>query len=203
MQLSSFSPPLPFFPLIWPHAFSSNRKPPALEHAAMTFVCHLQMCWGGLLLMQKIWWEVCPTLLPGGLCEGTTLDVLKLPPLNWPCRKDKKDPGVKLCFRPLKERWGMGQERNRRTGPRHARPWLCWARNCFFLLCDPSTAELSDTSSAVLTRRCRALIEVGLSHPCSPMILFSMGQWEVGGTPLSMRHWWDCYLPSAAPLRGC
>lgn len=46
----------------------------------------------------------------------------------------------------------------------------------FFLPCDLSTAELSDTSSAVLTRRCRALIEVGLSHPCSPMILFSMGQ---------------------------
>lgn len=45
-----------------------------------------------------------------------------------------------------------------------------------FLPCDLSTAELSDTSSAVLTRHCRALIEVGLSRPCSPMILFSMGQ---------------------------
>lgn len=46
----------------------------------------------------------------------------------------------------------------------------------FFSPCDLSTAELSDTSSAVLTRHRRALIEVGLSRPCSPMILFSMGQ---------------------------
>lgn len=46
----------------------------------------------------------------------------------------------------------------------------------FFLRCDPSTAELPDTSSAVLTRRRRGLIEVGLSHPLSPMILSSMGQ---------------------------
>lgn len=41
---------------------------------------------------------------------------------------------------------------------------------------DPSMGELSDTSSAVLTRRYRSLIEVGLSLPSSPMILFSMGQ---------------------------
>lgn len=46
---------------------------------------------------------------------------------------------------------------------------------------DLSMGELSDTSSAVLTRRYRSLIEVGLSLPSSPMILFSMGQWEVGG----------------------
>lgn len=46
----------------------------------------------------------------------------------------------------------------------------------FFSPCDLSTDELSDTSSAVLKRRRRALIEVGLSHPFSPMILFSMGQ---------------------------
>lgn len=39
-----------------------------------------------------------------------------------PAGRTKKDPGVKLCFRPLKERWGMGQERNRKTGPRHAQP---------------------------------------------------------------------------------
>lgn len=69
--------------------------------------------------------------------------------------------------------------------------------------CDLSTAELSDTSSAALTRRRRALIEVGLSQPRSPMILFSMGQWKVGGTLLSTQHWWDCYLPATGPLRGC
>lgn len=32
----------------------------------------------------------------------------------------------------MAERRGMGQKRNRKTGPKHARPWLCWARNCFF-----------------------------------------------------------------------
>lgn len=41
---------------------------------------------------------------------------------------------------------------------------------------DLSMGELSDTSSALLTRRYRSLIEVGLSLPGSPMILFCMGQ---------------------------
>lgn len=52
----------------------------------------------------------------------------------------------------------------------------CAEPGTVFFPCDPSAAELFDTSSAVLTRRRRTLIEVGLSHPCSPMIFFSMGQ---------------------------
>lgn len=86
---------------------------------------------------------------------------------------------VILCFHPLKEwqrdgEWDKGGTEKQVQGMQD--PDCAEPGTVFFLPCDLSTAELSDTSSAVLTRRCRALIEVGLSHPCSPMILFSMGQ---------------------------
>lgn len=32
----------------------------------------------------------------------------------------------------MAKRWEMGQMWNRITGPKRARPWLCWARSCFF-----------------------------------------------------------------------
>lgn len=58
-------------------------------------------------------------------------------------------------------------------------PWLCWARDCFLfpVIClrlnslTPHPPRWRDVAIA--------LIEVGSSRPGSPMILFSMGQWEV------------------------
>lgn len=107
-----------------------------------------------------------------------------------------RDTSVFLCFLPwtdsakeknkkwyvwwflLAASWRRGDDKNR---PKPCNTLTMLSQELF--PSDLSMGELSDTSSALLTRRYRSLIEVGLSLPSSPMILFSMGQWEVGGSP--------------------
>lgn len=110
----SFFCSLLFLPLIWPHAFSSNRKPSALEHVAVTFTRHLQMCWGDALLTQRIRWDGRPSSLPGGLCEGTMPDVLKHPPpplQTDPAGRTKKILVLNCVFHHLKRdgEWGRSE----------------------------------------------------------------------------------------------
>lgn len=177
------------------------RLPPV--YAVLTFKCHLQVCWGSLLLLHKFDEKLVYPRINDSCRKGYQCFVFYFyffcpvcsVELTLQKTKEKCDMCDVFYFQPVEE-WQMKENRSN-------------ACNTLSMLSqevfpsDLSMGELSDTSSAVLTRRYRSLIEVGLSLPSSPMILFSMGQWEVGGTPWRTRHWWDCYLPPAAPLRGC
>lgn len=56
--------------------------------AVLTFKCHLQVCWGGVLLLHKFDEKlVCP-LIKDSWRKGYQCFPL-LPPLNWLCRKEK------------------------------------------------------------------------------------------------------------------
>lgn len=91
--------------------------------------------------------------------------------------------------------WTKAEQKNRSNA---CKTLTVLSQELFFFSLWSISAELSDTSSAVLTRHSRALIEVGLSHPCSPMILLSMGQWKLGEPPwvYSIGGIAICLLPS-------
>lgn len=72
------------------------------------------------------------------------------------------------------------QRRQNGNGRKGSGLWLCWARKCFFFFfrCDPSRAELSDTSSAALTLNWSGFVSSPLSH--DPLL---HGSAKGGGEP--------------------
>lgn len=160
----------------------------------LTFKCHLQVCWGNTDLIRGL-------SSPHMERPGRSRDLLTSTPDTPPPKKKNLDI-ANVCW-PLIEKRHVERQGEKKKRSKACKTLSVLTQEVFYFPCDLSMPELSDTSSGVLTRHCCALIEVGLSHPCSPIILFSMGQWEVGGSPLSTQHWQDCYLPPTAPQRGC
>lgn len=141
-----------------------------------------QVCWGGLMLLNEfdeklVYPWIRDSCRKGHRCFSSASS------LELTLQKKRTKKWYVWCFQ-LAASWRRGDDKNR---PRPCNTLTVLSQELF--PSDLSMGELSDTSSALLTRRYRSLIEVGLSLPSSPMILFSMGQWEVGGSPWRTRHW--------------
>lgn len=108
-------------------AIYSMRLP--LVYVVLTFKCHLQVCWGGLLLLHKFDEKlVCPWI-QDSCRKGYQCFVLFFYFL-FSAFSVKLTPQKKVTS--LMFSIASQQEKGKRQkGGLSAPPWLCWARNCF------------------------------------------------------------------------